>query len=100
MIESCTACPSFLIPNKTSESSGIEAIKVRPACPPSLRVTAKNHVVVYDERIKVESVAQVVYDLVLWFGEDEEEAMVNRAFGLELLMAGIDDLGQQMCDDH
>ena len=60
------------------------------------RVTAKNH----DECIKIESVTQVVYDLALWFGEDEEEAMMNRAFGVALLIPGIDELGQQLCGDH
>ena len=48
------------------------------------RVTAQNHAFVYDERIKVESVTEPVpvCDLALWFGEDEEEAMMSRAFGV------------------
>ena len=46
------------------------------------RITAQNHAFVYDERIKVESVTQAVYDLALWFGEGEEEAMMSRAFGV------------------
>ncbi|KAF7337527.1 Proteasome subunit alpha type [Mycena sanguinolenta] len=46
------------------------------------RVTAQNHSFTYDEKIKVESVAQA--------------AMMSRPFGVALLIAGIDELGPQL----
>ena len=63
------------------------------------RVTAQNHAFTYDERIKVESVTQAVCDLALRFGESvhDEEAMMSRPFGVALLIAGIDELGPQLC---
>jgi 20S proteasome subunit alpha 5 len=63
------------------------------------RVTAQNHSFTYDEKIKVESVAQAVCDLALRFGESvhDEEAMMSRPFGVALLIAGIDELGPQLC---
>lgn len=62
------------------------------------RVTAQNHSFTYDEKIKVESVAQAVCDLALRFGESvhDEEAMMSRPFGVALLIAGIDELGPQL----
>ena len=52
----------------------------------------------YDEQIKVESATQVVCDLSLRFGESvhDEEAMMNRPFGVALLIAGIDEAGPQL----
>ncbi|KAJ6534531.1 nucleophile aminohydrolase, partial [Mycena vulgaris] len=52
----------------------------------------------YDEKIKVESVAQAVCDLAPRFGESvhDEEAMMGRPFGVALLIAGIDELGPQL----
>ncbi|TFY80229.1 hypothetical protein EWM64_g3782 [Hericium alpestre] len=63
------------------------------------RVTAQNHAFTYDENIKVESVTQAVCDLALRFGESvhDEEAMMSRPFGVALLIAGIDELGPQLC---
>jgi 20S proteasome alpha/beta subunit len=63
------------------------------------RVTAQNHAFTYDERIKVESVTQAVCDLALRFGESvhDEDAMMSRPFGVALLIAGIDELGPQLC---
>jgi 20S proteasome subunit alpha 5 len=63
------------------------------------RVTAQNHTFTYDERIKVESVTQAVCDLALRFGESvhDEDAMMSRPFGVALLIAGIDELGPQLC---
>ncbi|KAF7303137.1 Proteasome subunit alpha type [Mycena kentingensis (nom. inval.)] len=62
------------------------------------RVTAQNHTFVYDEKIKVESVAQAACDLALRFGESvhDEEAMMSRPFGVALLIGGIDELGPQL----
>ncbi|CAK5264319.1 unnamed protein product [Mycena citricolor] len=62
------------------------------------RVTAQNHSFTYDEKIKVESVAQAVCDLALRFGESvhDEEAMMSRPFGVALLIAGVDELGPQL----
>ena len=63
------------------------------------RVTAQNHAFTYDERIKVESVTQAVCDLALRFGESvhDEDAMMSRPFGVALLIAGVDELGPQLC---
>jgi 20S proteasome subunit alpha 5 len=63
------------------------------------RVTAQNHNFTYDEKIKVESATQAVCDLALRFGESvhDEEAMMSRPFGVALLIAGIDELGPQLC---
>ena len=63
------------------------------------RVTAQNHAFTYDERIKVESVTQAVCDLALRFGESvhDEDAMMSRPFGVALLIAGIDEVGPQLC---
>lgn len=58
----------------------------------------QNHNFVYDEEIKVESVAQSVCDLALRFGEntEEEDAMMSRPFGVALLIVGIDENGPQL----
>lgn len=66
------------------------------------RVTAQNHAFTYDERIKVESATQAVCDLALRFGESvhDEDAMMSRPFGVALLIAGIDELGPQLCVNH
>lgn len=63
------------------------------------RVTAQNHAFTYDEHIKVESVTQAVCDLALRFGESvhDEDAMMSRPFGVALLIAGVDELGPQLC---
>ncbi len=63
------------------------------------RVTSQNHAFTYDERIKVESVTQAVCDLALRFGESvhDEDAMMSRPFGVALLIAGIDEIGPQLC---
>lgn len=63
------------------------------------RVTSQNHAFTYDERIKVESATQAVCDLALRFGESvhDEDAMMSRPFGVALLIAGVDELGPQLC---
>ncbi|WFD42145.1 proteasome endopeptidase complex [Malassezia psittaci] len=62
------------------------------------RVVSQNHNFVYDEEIKVESVAQAVCDLALRFGEntEDDEAMMSRPFGVALLIVGIDEKGPQL----
>ena len=62
------------------------------------RVAAQNHRFVYDEQLKVESVAQSVCDLALRFGEntEDDEAMMSRPFGVALLIVGIDETGPQL----
>ncbi|KAI3630150.1 hypothetical protein MIR68_011585 [Amoeboaphelidium protococcarum] len=62
------------------------------------RVTAANHHFVYNEKIKVESVAQAICDLALKFGEgaDGEQAVMSRPFGVALLIAGVDEKGPQL----
>lgn len=61
------------------------------------RVTSQNHRFVYDEEIKVESVAQAVCDLALRFGEntEDDDALMSRPFGVALLIIGIDENGPQ-----
>ncbi|WFC94098.1 proteasome endopeptidase complex [Malassezia brasiliensis] len=62
------------------------------------RVVSQNHSFVYDEEIKIESVAQAVCDLALRFGEntEDDEAMMSRPFGVALLIVGIDENGPQL----
>jgi proteasome subunit alpha type len=62
------------------------------------RVTSQNHRFVYDEEIKVESVAQAVCDLALRFGEntEDDDALMSRPFGVALLIIGIDENGPQL----
>ena len=66
------------------------------------RVAAQNHRFVYDEQLKVESVAQSVCDLALRFGEntEDDEAMMSRPFGVALLIVGIDETGPQLSLIH
>lgn len=51
------------------------------------QVTAQNHALTYDERIKVKSVTQAVCDLVLRFGESvhDEDAMIRLEWLCSLL---------------
>lgn len=62
------------------------------------RVTAQNHRFVYDEPMKVESIAQAVGDLALRFGEntEDDEALMSRPFGVALLIVGVDENGPQL----
>ncbi|WFD29699.1 proteasome endopeptidase complex [Malassezia sp. CBS 17886] len=62
------------------------------------RVVAQNHRFVYDEPIKIESVAQSVCDLALRFGEntEDEDAKMSRPFGVALLIVGVDEDGPQL----
>ncbi|CAG8529147.1 884_t:CDS:2 [Ambispora gerdemannii] len=62
------------------------------------RTQSQNHEFTYNEKIKVESVAQAVCDLALRFGEgaDGEESTMSRPFGVALLIAGIDEKGPQL----
>ncbi|OLL26439.1 putative proteasome subunit alpha type-5 [Neolecta irregularis DAH-3] len=62
------------------------------------RVQCQYHAFTYDEPIKVESVTQAVCDLALRFGEGEdgEEKVMSRPFGVALLIAGVDENGPQL----
>ncbi|EPY51517.1 20S proteasome component alpha 5 [Schizosaccharomyces cryophilus OY26] len=62
------------------------------------RVQAQNHRFTYDEPQGVESITQSVCDLALRFGEGEEdeERIMSRPFGVALLLAGIDEHGPQL----
>lgn len=62
------------------------------------RIEAQNHWFVFNEKIKVESVAQAVGDLALRFGEsaDGEDALMSRPFGIALLIGGVDEKGPQL----
>ncbi len=62
------------------------------------RVETQNHWFTYDEKIKVESVAQSVSDLAIKFGEgvDGSEPTMSRPFGVALLIAGVDEKGPQL----
>eukprot|EP00123_Amoebidium_parasiticum_P019367 comp24760_c0_seq1/m.46873 comp24760_c0_seq1/g.46873 ORF comp24760_c0_seq1/g.46873 comp24760_c0_seq1/m.46873 type:complete len:244 (-) comp24760_c0_seq1:64-795(-) len=62
------------------------------------RVEAQNHWFTYNEKIKIESITQAVCDLALRFGEgdDGEERVMSRPFGVSLLIAGVDEKGPQL----
>ncbi|KAI8895553.1 nucleophile aminohydrolase [Globomyces pollinis-pini] len=62
------------------------------------RIEAQSHWFTFDEKIKVESVAQSVCDLALRFGEsaDGEDALMSRPFGIALLIGGVDENGPQL----
>ncbi|EMR09769.1 hypothetical protein PNEG_01953 [Pneumocystis murina B123] len=60
------------------------------------RVESQNHRFTYDEPILVESVTQSICDCALQFGEDADEAVMSRPFGVALLIAGIDENGPQL----
>ncbi|KAG4300676.1 hypothetical protein PCANB_003026 [Pneumocystis canis] len=60
------------------------------------RVESQNHRFTYDEPIGVESVTQSICDLALKFGEDADETVMSRPFGVAFLIAGIDENGPQL----
>eukprot|EP00124_Ichthyophonus_hoferi_P001989 Ihof_evm11s121 gene=Ihof_evmTU11s121 len=62
------------------------------------RVEAQNHWFTYNEKIRIESITQAVCDLALRFGEgdDGEEQVMSRPFGVSLLIAGYDAKGPQL----
>jgi len=56
------------------------------------RVESQNHWFVYDEPLKVESIAQAVSNLAIQFGDsDGDGGGLSRPFGVSLLFAGIDE---------
>lgn len=62
------------------------------------RVQTQNHRFTYDEPQGIESTTQSICDLALRFGEGEdgEERIMSRPFGVALLIAGIDEHGPQL----
>ncbi|CCJ31228.1 unnamed protein product [Pneumocystis jirovecii] len=60
------------------------------------RVESQNHRFTYDEPIGVESVTQSICDWALQFGEDADDAIMSRPFGVAFLVAGIDENGPQL----
>eukprot|EP00127_Corallochytrium_limacisporum_P005210 Clim_evm27s201 gene=Clim_evmTU27s201 len=66
------------------------------------RVQAQAHTFTYNEPMSVESITQAVCDLALRFGEgdDQEDAVMSRPFGVALLFAGYDGEDYQLfhCD--
>ncbi|KAH9804236.1 proteasome subunit alpha type-5 [Citrus sinensis] len=59
------------------------------------RVETQNHRFSYGEPMTVESTTQALCDLVLRFGEGDEESM-SRPFGVSLLIAGSDENGPSL----
>merc|ERR1712038_1702155 len=56
------------------------------------RVESQNHWFVYDEPLKVESIAQAVSNLAIQFGDsDSDGGGLSRPFGVSLLFAGVDE---------
>ena len=63
------------------------------------RVEAQNHSFNYNEPMAVEAITQSVSDLARNFGEGNEESKrkpMARPYGVDLLIAGIDEEGPQL----
>lgn len=60
------------------------------------RVEAQNHWFMYNERMKVESVALAVSNLAIQFGDADAETAMSRPFGVAMLFGGIDENGAQL----
>lgn len=61
------------------------------------RVECANHWFVYNEDMKVESVAQAVSNLAIRFGDsDDDGPAMSRPFGVAMLFAGLDKTGAQL----
>jgi len=61
------------------------------------RVECANHWFVYNQDIKVESVAQAVSNLAIKFGDNDSEGpTMSRPFGVAMLFAGLDKNGPQL----
>ncbi|XP_045596593.1 proteasome subunit alpha type-5 [Procambarus clarkii] len=61
------------------------------------RVECANHWFVYNENMKVESVAQAVSNLAIRFGDsDDDGPAMSRPFGVAMLFAGLDKAGTQL----
>lgn len=62
------------------------------------RVECQSHTFNYMEPLRVESCTQAICDLALRFGEgdDGEESVMSRPFGVALLIAGYDEDGPQL----
>ncbi|XP_064085253.1 proteasome subunit alpha type-5-like [Macrobrachium nipponense] len=61
------------------------------------RVECANHWFVYNENMKVESVAQAVSNLAIRFGDsDDDGPAMSRPFGVAMLFAGLDKAGAQL----
>eukprot|EP00032_Breviata_anathema_P000637 JZ550013.1.p2 GENE.JZ550013.1~~JZ550013.1.p2 ORF type:complete len:195 (+),score=65.54 JZ550013.1:3-587(+) len=71
------------------------------------RAECQNHWFTFDEKLRVDALAQSICDLALRFGEggddddeDEDTHVMSRPFGVALLVAGIDKDGPHLyhCD--
>lgn len=63
------------------------------------RIECQNHRFTYDEELSLASCTQSICDLALKFGEggeEGEEEVMSRPFGVALLIAGIDDTGAHL----
>ncbi|KAB7505818.1 Proteasome subunit alpha type-5, partial [Armadillidium nasatum] len=61
------------------------------------RVECANHWFIYNEDMKVESVAQAVSNLAIRFGDsDDDGPAMSRPFGVAMLFAGVDKNGAQL----
>eukprot|EP00096_Caligus_rogercresseyi_P016362 TRINITY_DN899_c0_g1_i1.p1 TRINITY_DN899_c0_g1~~TRINITY_DN899_c0_g1_i1.p1 ORF type:complete len:243 (+),score=105.48 TRINITY_DN899_c0_g1_i1:63-791(+) len=61
------------------------------------RVECQSHWFNYNEKMRIESVAQSVSNLAIQFGDSEVRgAALSRPFGVALLFAGIDEKGPQL----
>jgi 20S proteasome subunit alpha 5 len=61
------------------------------------RVECANHWFVYNQDMKVESVAQAVSNLAIRFGDNDSDGpAMSRPFGVAMLFAGVDKTGAQL----
>lgn len=61
------------------------------------RVECANHWFVYNQDMKVESVAQAVSNLAIMFGDNDSAGpTMSRPFGVAILFAGVDKTGAQL----
>ncbi|KII63401.1 Proteasome subunit alpha type-5 [Thelohanellus kitauei] len=60
------------------------------------RVEATNHWFTYNEPIPVESVAQSLSKMTVFFGTDKDSKLLSRPFGVALLIGGIDEDGPKL----
>ncbi|KAL1129483.1 hypothetical protein AAG570_012428 [Ranatra chinensis] len=60
------------------------------------RMECQNHFFTYNEPMGVESVAQAVSNLVIEFGDSDEDSAMSRPFGVAMLFAGVDYKGSHL----
>mmetsp|Transcript_1868 Transcript_1868/g.3691 ORF Transcript_1868/g.3691 Transcript_1868/m.3691 type:complete len:246 (-) Transcript_1868:37-774(-) len=58
------------------------------------RMEAQNHKFTYNEKIRVQSIAQSISDVTIGFGKGDD--VPSRPFGVALLLAGVDERGPQL----